>query len=237
MNPVAGVYYGYSWKHVAMTRRISVLIPTRARLAPCAQAIESLATHASDPTQIEYLLRADDDDATPYGNFASAQTHVIRGPRHGYGGMPHYLAELVAVATAPWLLIWNDDALMQTRGWDAVPTAAQLAGMKLLCTRTQEERDRPMSEPYGSQFMFVPRRWFQVLGHMGQHQHADTWLWIVGMRTGLRENVDVDVLHDRADLTGGNDDQTFRERVYVGLSNDDPRLAEDAAKLRAACDG
>jgi hypothetical protein len=42
------------------------------------------------------------------------------GPRigKGYDSLHEYYNELASKATGDWLMLWNDDAVMETEGWD-----------------------------------------------------------------------------------------------------------------------
>ena len=37
----------------------------------------------------------------------------------------------------------------------------------------------------------------------------DTWVSVIARMNGIFERIDIEVLHDRADMTGGNDDPNF----------------------------
>ena len=102
--------------------RVSVLCPTRARPELLKASIESLDWRANNPGMVEYLLAVDPDDDLPELAHPK-RTRVILAPtRFGYGRLECYYNMLAEQASGKWLFLWNDDALMQTYGWDSVIT-------------------------------------------------------------------------------------------------------------------
>lgn len=178
---------------------ISVLCPTRGRQEQFAQSVAGLRAKASEP--IEVLAYVDDDDMLPYFGCAD---HCIQGPRVGYAGMHDMVNALAGIAEGEWLLLWNDDAVMQTAAWDAI---VDRHGYNVLNPRTNHGHGVVP-------FPLVPRRWVQALGHFSLNRHCDSWWQEIGHRLDRIVDVDIDVHHDRADLTGNNDDATFAERDY-----------------------
>lgn len=200
---------------------ISVLCPTRNRQLAFSLSIESLRrTH----NPIEVLAYVDDDDERR--PFFGAADVIITGPRVGYAGMHEMVNTLAKAATGDWLLLWNDDAFMQTPGWDI-----------------DVERSRPAvlnpatnHGPGLVPFPIVPRAWVDTLGHFSLNRHCDSWWQEIGARLDRLDDIAVDVFHDRADLTGNNNDATYQQRAY------DPdfygpettaRIDADAERLRA----
>lgn len=180
---------------------ISVLCPTRSRPEALDRSIRSLRELASRP--IEVLLRLDEDDQDLPG--VGIEDVVITGPRVGYERMHLMYDELAHRASGSWLLLWNDDALMRTSCWDDVV----------------DEHDHDVilnpatnHGPGLTPFPIVPRWMTTRLGHFSLNRHCDSWWEEIGRRLGRLVDVPVEVFHDRADLTGGNDDATYAERTY-----------------------
>jgi len=69
----------------------------------------------------------------------------------------------------------------------------------------------------------VPRQWFELFGYLSPHQLTDTWCSYLGYMLDIMQDIDVDVLHDRADLTGNNHDATFANRPMLEGNPHDPR--------------
>jgi hypothetical protein len=177
---------------------ISVLCPTRGRPEALDRSIRSLRDTASDP--VEILLRVDDDDQPPDGG-----DRVLTGRRVGYEQMHLMYDELAAEASGEWLFLWNDDAVMLTDCWDDV--VHEHDPDLILNPATNHG-------PTLTPFPIVPAWMPRLLGHFSLNRHCDSWWEEIGRRLGRLVPVPIEVLHDRADLTGGNDDMTFAARCY-----------------------
>jgi len=76
--------------------------------------------------------------------------------------------------------------------------------------------------PY-SIFPIVPREWLDLFGYMSPHSLSDAWLSQQAYLLDILQRIDVDVLHDRFDLTGNNKDETFENRPMLEGNPKDPR--------------
>ena len=187
---------------------ISVLLPTRGRPASLRSTTARLFDLAELPDRIEVLLAVDpDDNSVPAAALPAGRVRVWVAPeRYGYCGLHHYVNHLAAMATGRWLLLWNDDAMMLTDHWDTVVARHEETVI------WPEHNDRAAAKC--NIFPLWPRRWSQHIGHVSLNAHCDMWVQSVGNRVGhpgVRN--ELEVMHDRYDLTGGHDDATFRERV------------------------
>jgi glycosyltransferase involved in cell wall biosynthesis len=182
--------------------KISVLVPSRERPALLARSLSSLGEG-----NIEVLVRVDEDDPSldEYEEFPN----LIVGPRHGYGWLHDYYNELAARASGDWLMLWNDDCIMETPGWvEAVrPYDGKLAVLNPNTNHRNWERGRNI-------FPIFPAKMFELLGHISLSVHNDSWIRVVGQNAGIMVRIPVMVHHDRADLTGNNDDAVYAERQY-----------------------
>jgi len=188
---------------------ISVLLPTRKRIPLIKRCIESLLDNASDPSKIQLLFGVDDDDQKSI-DFLRDIKHPIRSvikfKRLGYENLHQYNNSLASYAQGTWIMIFNDDAIMQTKNWDL--EIAKFDGQfKLL--RVQEQTGHPYSI-----FPIVPWDWFRCLDHLSLHGQNDAWLSEIAYMLDVMQDVPIKVLHDRADITGKNNDEIFKERVY-----------------------
>lgn len=181
---------------------ISVLLPSRGRPASLVESVASLRTLASAPDLVEIHVAADPDDPPTMTAAEACEARLwVATVRYGYDRLHEYVNELTVQAAGEWLLLWNDDARMLTRGWDArVHEAA--AGVLW---------PRHNGSPYLNVFPVVHRSIVDALGHFSLSPHCDSWVQDVAHASGVHHPIDVDVLHDRADLTGGHNDQTWRE--------------------------
>jgi hypothetical protein len=123
----------------------------------------------------------------------------------GYGRLNEYVNTLAANSSADWYFFWNDDALMETTGWNRC-IEQHTGQFKLLAVHTHQDH------PY-SIFPIVPAEWMTVLGHLSPHSLTDAWLSQEAYCLDIWERIEVYVTHDRFDLTGNNNDTTFNNRV------------------------
>lgn len=181
---------------------ISAIFPSRGRPESLIAAANSLKWNATAPSQVEVIIAADPDDPDTITAAKTAGVwHWTAPERWGYDRLHLYYNHLAGLAHGDWLLLWNDDATMQTQGWD----------------RVIEEQDPAVlwlgaNHHHGaSMFPAWPKAWAEALGHVSPVAHCDTYLQYLGEGLGGLERVPVEVMHDRADVTGGHDDQTFAE--------------------------
>jgi hypothetical protein len=187
---------------------VSVLLPTRGRPEALIESVTSLFETAGDDKSFEVLYAVDTDDE---GTLEVMLSDLLRTgtdqvkvypERHGYANLHEYINGLVPHARGQWLMLWNDDAIMQTYGWDwrirELPCRFVLDCWTnhptLTCT-----------------FPIVPRHWVQALGHFSLNAHCDTWWQLIGEWTHRLVRADIDVQHNRFDLTGRNHDQTYEQ--------------------------
>jgi hypothetical protein len=134
--------------------------------------------------------------------------------RQGYHRLHVYNNKMAEHTDARWLMIWNDDAVMETQGWDTEIMRHE-GKFKLLAVHTHKDH------PY-SIFPILPRKWYELLGYISPHSVQDGWLSQQAYMLDIMERIPVWVLHDRADITGNNNDATFRERAALEGRPHDP---------------
>lgn len=150
---------------------ISVLCPSRNRTELLAQSIRSLQSTAKG--DVEYLVAADPDD-TDTAIIAQDLGARVWQPerRYGYYYFHQYVNALAALASGSHLLLWNDDAVMYSDGWDS-----RIARLPNYVVQT-------LSYGTGSLFPAVPTAWVHHLGHFALERHCDSWWDEVGRRLG-----------------------------------------------------
>jgi hypothetical protein len=176
---------------------ISVLLPTRNRPELLCRSLNSLFNLADEPDQIEVLL-AEDPDAIydpKYGNVLI----WVAPERYGSARMHEYYNALARLAHAPRLMIWNDDALMCSWGWDTAVRSAPPDGCLWL--------DHMGTGPdHCNMFPVWPKAWTDLLGHIADGSpRVDTWIQEVAEIMGRQVKVPVQLRHISPD------DQTWRE--------------------------
>lgn len=203
---------------------ISVLLPTRGRSETLQRSIHSLISLAQCPHELEIKLGFDDDDAAsvdycvnnilPVLDQHQVQYDVYSYPPMGYGRLNEYVNSLAHRAQGNWFVFWNDDAVMQSANWDTV--IRDYTGQFVI-----QAFDTHNLHPY-SIFPVVPREWLTTLGFLSQHPLNDAYISQIAWLLGIMRRIPVQVLHDRADLTGNNNDATYQQRRYFEGNIDDP---------------
>lgn len=213
---------------------VSVLLPSRGRPDSLRATIAGLRGLADDSDRVEVLVAGDDDDEdTPGAARAGGAVLLITGPRRGYARLHEYVNDLAGSARGRWLMLWNDDAAMLTDGWDRI-ISEQRTGQRVLCPTSNQE---PLNT-----FPIFTRELYLLLGHVSVSPHCDSYLEAVSRPTGIEHRVPIEVRHDRYDLTGLHNDQTFAD-AQAGYRTADfhsdtvqGQIRADIAKIRAALD-
>jgi hypothetical protein len=204
---------------------ISVLLPTRGRTDVLLKSLQSLVDKAANHSRIELILGIDEDDTETK---AYIEKHIAPWLKEkqmecranifsplGYENLHTYVNTLATSAQGDWLFFWNDDALMISQDWDNV--IDQYTGQfKLL-----GPKDNHNGHPYAI-LPIVPRDWYRLMDHLSMNAQNDAWLSHIAYMLDIFERIDVEILHDRADITGNNNDETFKNRKYMEGNPEDP---------------
>jgi hypothetical protein len=197
---------------------VSVLLPTRARTKLVHRSVASVLSKSVDPTQIEIITAYDEDDQTSIKYFHSdkwqslinkyqAHEQTLCCPCWGYSGLNQYYTAMAKQAHGKWFMIWNDDAVMITSGWDQhVADNQDFMGMLHMATENFKSNL--------TLFPLIPNVWMDLFGEISQHQLNDSWIQDICHQANAVREIPVTVFHDRFDVTGNNLDATFRHRVY-----------------------
>ena len=205
---------------------ISVLLPTRGRRDVLKTSIETLVNKANQPSRLEILFGIDEDDEglsdyikdelAPFFNKHSIEARASVFKPLGYENLHIYVNTLAGAATGDWLFFWNDDCLMDTQGWDDVIREHD-GEFKLLAPKDNHD-----GHPYAI-LPIIPKDWFILMGHLSQNAQNDAWLSHIAYMLDIFERIDFSFTHDRADITGNNDDETFQNRKYMEGNPSDPK--------------
>jgi hypothetical protein len=200
---------------------ISVLLPSRGRPKALTESVGSLLDLADRPGSIQILVAADPDDEPTLQAELPWQASIWTAPeRYGYPRLHEYVNRLAEQADGDWLMLWNDDARMLTEGWDALIEASPGGVL------WPHSNDIPTCNT----FPIWPAAWAEHLGHVSLSPHCDSWIQYLGQTLGRHERVAVEIMHDRADLTGGHDDQTRAESLAGYRTADYGSPAMEAAR-------
>lgn len=193
---------------------IAVLLPTRGRTDALSRSVIGLVNRAVMLDKIQLMFAFDNDDEIGKAHFAEhlqpwldnkgVDYTAMEFEPLGYSRLNEYINALARESSADWLFFWNDDAIMDSSGWDKI-IAGYTGQFKLLAVHTHKDH------PY-SIFPIVPREWLDTLGYLSPHPLTDAWLSQVAYKLDIWERIPVHVTHDRHDLTGNNADDTFKAR-------------------------
>jgi len=204
--------------------KIAVLLPTRGRTTALKLSIISIFNRVLNLDNVQLLLGFDNDDEVGLNYFNETiqplldekgiHYTVMQFDPMGYIGLNRYYNGLAEQASADWLFVWNDDALMETTGWDNI-VAKHDGEFKLLKIHVHREH------PY-SIFPILPKEWYDLFGFMSRHQMTDAELSQIAYMLDLMEIVEIYATHDRHDLTGSNSDTTYKNRVMLEGNPNNP---------------
>jgi hypothetical protein len=204
--------------------KIAVMLPTRGRTVPLKLSIISVFNRVLDLDKVQLILGFDDDDEIglkyfstdiqPWMQEKGIHYTVMTFKPMGYEGLNRYYNAMAEQSSADWLFVWNDDALMETTGWDRIVEKYN-GQFKLLKVHGHKEH------PY-SIFPILPREWYDLFGFFSRHQMIDAELSQNAYMLDIMEIVDIYVTHDRHDLTGNNNDATAKARKLLEGNLHDP---------------
>jgi glycosyltransferase involved in cell wall biosynthesis len=220
---------------------VSMLIPSRKRPEKLRKTIESILQTASGETDIEIIVRLDSDDARslnaiPTLSLLHEPTTFLVGPHgQGYADAALWWNGMAAVAKGDWFFSFNDDAIMEGKNWD----------MELMGYDDPICMVLPQDNYNHSSFPILPRRIYDILGHITRYAGIDTWnLACIGSTFPVHNAADIRVCHERPDLMSDKEDDAWIEsrpsniatcEDWVSRANYWMNLAvEDAAALQEA---
>lgn len=180
------------------------------------RSLLTLTELADDISRVEMLLAFDHDDQPSINYFneqiapdldrAGAAYALYGFERLGYIRLNEYLNTLAGHSRGRWLFFWGDDAVMESQGWDS--RIAEVKDFRVLRIPTHN------LHPYAI-WPIVPRAWYEMFGYISAHQLTDTWCSQMAYMLDIMHNIDVKATHDRFDLTGNNNDDTFQNRPML----------------------
>lgn len=207
------------------TYSIAVLLPTHERTEALTRSVKSVVENANEPKRLQIIFGIDNDDSVgqkhftqviqPYLDKHGVAYVAVEFEPMGYLGLNHYYNGTAAEADADWLFVWNDDAFITSKDWDA-EVRKHDGEFKLLKIHTHNEH------PY-SIFPIYPKEWYDIFGFLARHQMIDAELSQNAYMLNLMQIIEVYATHDRADLTGNNNDTTQRNKISLEGNPRDPR--------------
>lgn len=176
------------------------------------RAIESIYSTASNPDQVEVLIRMDDDDEPTVTAWKTS--HAVRcaeissniraffGPREkGYLSLKDFTIKLAAESTGDWMCMWNDDAVMLAdegaKPWDDQLAKLPVSGV-IVQPGTYKLNNSVYKNCFKSAFPFFPNNsWKKFNVDFWNDYEASDILTGHGWRTHHLKGITV--WHDRID--------------------------------------
>lgn len=210
---------------------ISLVFTSRGRARDLWETLHMLWDLADDRLDLEAIVAVDPDDTDTQDiaeHLPAGARLWVAPERYGYQGLHLYLNQLAKMSAGRWLMWWNDDMRMQTQGWDTIIRQSPQGVLWPSANHVHHANIVPI----------WPKAWSDAAGLVTPTMHMDTWLQYVAEALGLHHKVPIEVVHDRADVTGGHDDQTYAEgrgpMGSEGMSPDfQPAMAQFGAYVEA----
>jgi len=197
---------------------ISVLLPTRKRVDLVKKSISSVLDLADNPDAIQIAVAYDYDDTDSDTYFLSKdwnQFVELRGARQivlrtknvgGFTNLYEYYNCLADYTDSKWILIWNDDAVMLSQGWDTeIWNNRNWHGMLTMESNCRFDHARPDQ----ALFPAIPRTWHTLFGKLASCT-IDVWIGDICREVDAIKVISSEIFHDHADVTGNNNDEIFQ---------------------------
>lgn len=192
---------------------ITMLLPTRKRTAMVKKSITTVLELANDPTCIHIAIAYDSDDDESHNYFTSnawkllventgATQQIYKIERLGWTALHEYYNYLATNIDSEWYFIWNDDAFMQTQGWDQ-EILAHKDYKGLLSMESNGKR------PDSTLFPCVNRLWIDTFGMIGMNP-VDQWIQDITYDIAVKR-INSKIFHDHFKTTGNNNDEVYQE--------------------------
>lgn len=158
---------------------VSVLIPTRGRTPRLFKAIKSIFD-TTRPGQVDIILRMDEDDSRACSmrdELVELGCKVLIGPRlQGYSSLPTFIREMSDVAKTYWIMLFNDDAVIEGTGWvDYIEQKGE--GNAVFQAEHHCLGGSHYLNDTGGPFPIMPRNCWQQFGRAEPPSDADRWVY------------------------------------------------------------
>jgi len=193
---------------------ITMLLPTRKRTTMVKKSVSGLLELANDPRRIHIAVAYDDDDLESEQYFSSnawkllventgATQQVRQIQRLGWTALHEYYNYLAQQVDSEWYFIWNDDAFMQTQGWDQ-----EIFNNRDYNSLISMESNGKL--PDSTLFPCVPKQWVDTFAMIGMNP-VDQWIQDITYELGCYTRINAKIFHDHFQFTGNNDDEVYQE--------------------------
>lgn len=185
---------------------VSLICPT-IRFDELYESINSLVTTCAVKDRMEFLIRVDkDDNYGPfldkiYKDFDSIITikHIV-GDKVEFTNVHFLYNELFNISEGKYLFLWNDDAYMKTNGWDLiVDRFSKDNKFQVLNPLTNHHTEKGL---VGAIFPLVPRKWYEIIGHLSLNAQQDEWVYEIAAALGIFRPIPITIFHNQPGMIG-----------------------------------
>lgn len=201
--------------------KISILCPSRQRAGLLRKSLASLG-----PVH-EVLVRIDDDDPDLERYEAIEGITLLKGERLGYERLNEYINELAAISTGDWLMLWNDDAIMETPDWqkpidDFDPEMPAVLNVH---------------KPQHNYFPLISREFYERLGEYSPSPNSDSYVAEVARLVGVEYDIPgIEINHLRGTVNDPTEANSLRVAPLMSPIHEGFR-AEDIPKAAKKVQG
>lgn len=218
--------------------KISIIYPTRSRFDLFVKSTESLITNISSTRNLEILIEMDDDDCATIEKtkeYIKDKPYMFLnvGPRQGYRNLNKYVNAAALKSTGEYLMLWNDDCIMQTKNYDVVMN--KYRGKFIIVNPLVVNHEVYCRNENRMLFPIIPREWINITGRWSNSGACDSWVELVSNSLHLSKyEDDIKIYHDRFDLTNNNADKTYedgmQDKPFVFQNFFTPEQEEERSK-------
>lgn len=211
---------------------VSVLLPTRKRVAFLKRCIQSLVDTASKPDNFEVILRIHRDDSETIEALpellSMAAVRVVIGMQYrGYDDLARFYEEAVAISNGTWVWVMNDDIVVESSFWDEIVLGIRHRQKVIVMPAENRLNESVYTNDMDCPFMFLPNKcWEESLKKRGRTRFRnpfDRAIWTMLREDGFRtEFVPVSIWHDH---------RTGEERDKDRIGQVSPNFHSDSHEL------
>lgn len=197
--------------------KLTIIYPTRKRFDLFVKSTESLIEKCSDVNNLEILVTMDDDDVDTISKtreYISDKPYIriLISERHYYKNLNIYVNSAANIATGKYLLLWNDDCIMESFNYDLVMDKYE---NKFMVVNPLVINDVNYCRTNNQMlFPLIPKKWINITGRWSNSGACDSWVQLISNELNLSiYEDDIKIFHDRYDLTRNNHDEIYIESV------------------------
>ena len=226
----------------------SVILNTRKRPMYLDSAIASVIETADNPDLVDFWVRYDNDDELT-AQYVKTDPYNIRKVKFLSGSRPNNLHKelnlLAASSSGQYILVFNDDCVMQTSVWDTHACAfLDNSFQDGICygQTSATSADKPRDAEYSS-FPIISRKAFNALGYLMKEEFVglggDSSIYRIYKEVDrvvdLKEIVIDHIFHNTIEKVMSPDETAQQMRENSWRDNVDPfsiNIEKDLEKLR-----